>query len=121
LLIGCDLTKLDDFTLGLLTNDEVLALDQDALGKSAVRIATLGEVRVYEKPLEDGASALCFLNMGEKESTVTLDGLAGYGLAGRQQVRDLWRQRNLNDVEGSLSATVRPHGVMLYKLTPRSR
>jgi len=121
LLIGCDLTKLDDFTLGLLTNDEVLAIDQDALGKPAVRIADLGEVRVYRKPLEDGATALCFLNMGEKESTVTLDGLAGYGLRGGQQVRDLWRQKNLKNVEGSLRATVRPHGVMLYKLTPRGR
>ncbi|HZS53361.1 MAG TPA: putative Ig domain-containing protein [Bryobacteraceae bacterium] len=121
LLIGCNLTKLDDFTLGLLTNDEVLAIDQDALGKQAVRIADLGDVRVYQKPMEDGASALCFLNMGEKESTVTLDGLAGYGFGGRQQVRDLWRQKNLKDAEGSLSATVRPHGVMLYKLTPRSK
>lgn len=121
LLIGCDLTKLDDFTVGLLTNDEVLALDQDALGKPAVRIADLGEVRVYQKPLEDGTSALCFLNMGEKQATVTLNGLAGYGLGGRQQVRDLWRQKNLEDVEGSLSAAVRPHGVMLYKLAPRSR
>jgi alpha-galactosidase len=117
LLLGCDLTKLDDFTLGLLTNDEVLALDQDALGKQAVRIADLGEVRVYQKPLEDGGSALCFLNMGEKEATVTLDGLAGHGLGGKQHVRDLWRQKNLPDVEGSLSATVRPHGVMLFKLS----
>lgn len=121
LLIGCDLTKLDDFTLGLLTNDEVLAIDQDALGKPAVRIAGLGDVRVYQKPLEDGTSALCFLNMGEKESTVTLDRLADFGLGGGQQVRDLWRQKDLKDVEGSMSATVRPHGVMLYKLTPRSR
>ncbi len=117
LLIGCDLTKLDDFTLNLLTNDEVLALDQDALGKQAVRIADLGEVRVYRKPLEDGSSALCFLNMGEEEATVTLDKLGDYGLGGKQQVRDLWRQQDLKGVENSLSATVRPHGVMLYKLT----
>jgi len=119
LLIGCDLAKLDDFTLGLLTNDEVLAIDQDALGKQAVRIATLGDVRVYQKPLEDGASALCFLNMGEKEVTVTLDGLAGYGLGGKQHVRDLWRQKNLKNVKGSLSVTVHPHGVMLYKLAAK--
>jgi hypothetical protein len=71
--------------------------------------------------LEDGTTALCFLNMGERESTVTLDGLAGYGLGGGQRVRDLWRQKDLNDAEDSLEATVRPHGVMLYKLTPRSR
>ncbi|MEO7934513.1 MAG: alpha-galactosidase, partial [Chthoniobacterales bacterium] len=74
-------------------------------------------VRVYQKSLEDGASALCYLNMGEKESTVALDGLAGYGLGGIQHVRDLWRQKDLKDAEGSLRATVRPHGVMLYKLT----
>ena len=42
LLIGCDLERLDEFTLGLLTNDEVLAIDQDALGQQAVRVATFG-------------------------------------------------------------------------------
>jgi hypothetical protein len=47
LLIGCDLEQLDPFTIGLLSNDEVLALDQDALGKQAVRVATLGQVDVF--------------------------------------------------------------------------
>ena len=54
LLIGCDLERLDPLTLNLLTNDEVLALDQDALGKQALRVATLGAVDIYLKDLEDG-------------------------------------------------------------------
>ncbi|MCE5229926.1 putative Ig domain-containing protein [bacterium] len=118
LLIGCDLTKLDPFTLGLLTNDEVLAIDQDARGIQAVRIAKLGDVHVYGKPLEDGSVALCFLNRGDVKSTVTLKNLeAAQGIAGKQRVRDLWRQKDLPDIEDSISATVPPHGVMLYKLT----
>lgn len=117
LLIGCDMTKLDAFTLGLLTNDEVLAIDQDALGIQAVRFAQLGGVHVYGKPLEDGSVALCFLNRGEARARVTLPNLAYHGIDGRRHVRDLWRQKDLPDAEGSISATVPPHGVMLYKLT----
>lgn len=117
LLIGCDLTKLDAFTLNLLANDEVLAIDQDARGIQAVRIAQLGGVQVYGKPLEDGSVALCFLNRSESRSSVTLKNLAAHGIVGRQHVRDLWRQRDLRDIDGRISATVAPHGVVLYKLT----
>ena len=64
LLIGCDMTKFDDFTLNLLSNDEVLALDQDALGKEATCVIKDGDLRVYEKKLEDGGRALGFFNLG---------------------------------------------------------
>ncbi|HNY29112.1 MAG TPA: putative Ig domain-containing protein [Candidatus Sumerlaeota bacterium] len=118
LLIGCDLAKLDDFTLNLLTNDEVLAIDQDALGKQATRIATEGEVKIYLKPLEDNTLALCFLNCGSGESTVEFKDMAVKGLPGKMRVRDLWRQKDQGEVEGAIKATVPSHGVMLYKLTP---
>ena len=55
LLLGCDLDNLDDFTLGLLTNDEVLAVNQDALGKQAICVARDGDARVFAKALEDGS------------------------------------------------------------------
>jgi alpha-galactosidase len=120
LLIGCDMTKLDDFTLNLLENDEVLALDQDALGKQATCVVTNGDVRVYEKELEDGGRALGFFNLGSEPANLEFNQLASLGFTGAQHVRDLWRQTNLPDVAaatGVLKITIPVHGVVLYKLT----
>ena len=71
LLIGCDMAQLDDFTLNLLTNDEVLALDQDPLGSPARQVAKVGFTEVWAKPLEDGALAVGLFNTGEWEESVT--------------------------------------------------
>ena len=120
LLIGCDMTKFDDFTLNLLSNDEVLALDQDALGKSAMCVLTNGDVRVFEKELEDGGRALGFFNLGAAPANLDFNQLATIGFTGTQHVRDLWRQKDLADVDaanGVLPLTIPAHGVMLYKLT----
>jgi len=120
LLIGCDLDNLDDFTLGLLSNDEVLALDQDALGKPATRVATDGAVDVYLKPLEDGAWALAFFNRGNAVEKTHFNKLGNVGLSGAWHVRDLWRQQNLPDTKDSLKLTVPAHGVVLLKLTAKA-
>jgi alpha-galactosidase len=120
LLIGCDMTKLDDFTLNLLCNDEVLALDQDALGKEATCVVTNGDVSVYEKQLEDGGRALGFFNLGSEPANLEFNQLAQFGFTGAQHVRDLWRQSDLPDVDaatGVLKMTIPVHGVVLYKLT----
>ena len=120
LLIGCDMTKFDDFTLNLLSNDEVLALDQDALGKEATTVLTDGNIHVYEKELEDGGRALGFFNLGSSPATLDFKQLAQLGFSGKQHVRDLWRQQDLADVnatDGVLPLTIPAHGVALYKLT----
>jgi len=106
--------------LSLLENDEVLALDQDALGKEATCVIKDGDVRVYEKELEDGGRALGFFNLGTAPANVAFNDFAKLGLSGKQTVRDLWRQSNLATVDtanGTLPVTIPPHGVMLYKLT----
>jgi alpha-galactosidase len=120
LLIGCDMTKLDAFTLNLLENDEVLALDQDALGHQATCVATNGEVKIYEKELADGSRAVGFFNLGVKPAEIPFNDFAALNLTGKFHVRDLWRQTNLPDVNtiGSvLPLTVPAHGVVLYKFT----
>jgi alpha-galactosidase len=118
LLIGCDLERLDDFTLGLLSNDEVLALDQDALGHQAVRVASIDAVDIFMKSLEDGGTALGFFNRGGRLETVTFTKLPFLGLRETYKVRDLWRHENLPDAKTKLSASVEPHGVVLLRLTP---
>jgi alpha-galactosidase len=121
LLIGCDMEKFDDFTLNLLSNDEVLALDQDALGQEATCVWTSpSNVRLYVKPLEDGGHAAGFFNLGAAPTSLDFNQFAAAGLSGKLHVRDLWRQENLPDVDtatGPLNLKIPGHGVVLYKFT----
>jgi alpha-galactosidase len=120
LLIGCDMSQLDEFTLSLLTNDEVLALDQDPLGKEAVQVAEKDSVLVYAKELSDGTKAIGFFNVGSKTAGVTV-ALSELGLKGKQYVRDLWRQKDLGACSGSYHARgIPPHGVLLVKMSPKA-
>ncbi|HLP78443.1 MAG TPA: NPCBM/NEW2 domain-containing protein [Candidatus Paceibacterota bacterium] len=115
LLIGCDLTQLDDFTLNLLTNDEVLAINQDSLGREAVCVAKDGQLEVWAKDLEDGTKAVGLFNRGTTEQTVTVK-WSDLQLTGKQPVRDLWRQKDLGKFKGEFSAPVPRHGVVLVKI-----
>jgi alpha-galactosidase len=116
LLIGCDMTQLDDFTLGLLTNDEVLGVDQDPLGRQAARIAKDGLLEVWAKDLEDGSKAVGLFNRGEKEETVAVK-WSDLGIRGKQNVRDLWRQKDLGPFVEIFQANVPRHGVALIKIS----
>jgi len=112
--------KLDDFTLGLLTNAEVIALDQDALGQQAKCEDTVGDVRVYLKKLEDGSVAVGFCNFGQKPTKLSYANLARLGLTGSQRYRDLWRQRDLGTIEigrEALPLEIPSHGIILLKFS----
>ena len=115
LLIGCDMTKLDEFTYSLLTNDEVLAVNQDPLGKGATRVVKLPEAEVYTKPLEDGTIAVGLFNLGEEETIVSVR-WSDLGLSGGQPVRDLWRQQDLGVKADGFDAKVARHGCVLIKV-----
>ena len=117
LILGCDLDRLDAFTLGLLTNDEVLAVNQDALGKQGVRVASVNEVDFYKKDLEDGSWAVGIFNRSDRSQTVALS-LERLGIPGKVKARDLWRQKDRPDDSESIDAEVASHGVVLLKLTP---
>lgn len=116
LLIGCDMTQLDDFTLNLLTNDEVLEVNQDPLGKQAARVATDGKIEIWAKDLEDGSKAVGLFNRGETEMPAAAQ-WADLGLSGKQTVRDLWRQKDIGTFEGKFQVNVPRHGVMLVKIS----
>jgi alpha-galactosidase len=117
LLLGCDLQHLDSFTLNLLTNDEVLAVDQDALGKEAQRVGPAGNAEVYVKDLEDGSKAVGLFNVGETTATVTVK-WADLKINGKKNVRDLWRQKDLGSFDSQFGLTVAPHGAELVKIGP---
>jgi hypothetical protein len=118
LLIGCDVSRLDDFTLNLLTNDEVLALDQEPLGKQAVPVYKSGNIQIWLKELEDGNKAIGIFNLGATAEKVTVH-LSDLALKGRYILRDVWRQKDIGEFEGMYETAVSNHGVELLKLTTR--
>lgn len=117
LLLGCDLQKLDPFAFSLLSNDEVLALDQDALGQQATCVAVEGSIYIYAKELEDGAKAVGLFNVGPTAATATAH-WSDLKLHGKQVVRDLWRQKELGRFEGQFTTMVPSHGVVLVRMEP---
>ena len=122
LLIGCDLTKLDDFTRALLTNPEVIEVNQDPLGKTAARVAgdpAKTKWEVWARPLEDGGVALGLFNVSPLKRTVSVD-LAKLGLLGEWKVRDLWRRTDEKPARGVYSVDLPSHAPHFVKLTPGS-
>jgi alpha-galactosidase len=115
LLIGCDMTQMDDFTKNLLTNDEVLAVSQDPLGQQAARIWRGNDAEVWAKDMEDGAKAVGLFNRGETAQTVTVQ-FSDLGLTGSHPVRDLWRQKDLGDFTGQFQCEVPRHGAVLIRI-----
>lgn len=117
LVFGGDMTKLDDFTLNLLTNDEVIAVNQDALGRQGSPVSRTGDTEVWVKDLEDGSKAVALFNRGEHAAEVVAL-WKDLGLTGSQVVRDLWRQKDMGNWNGQFSSTVGRHGVRFLRLTP---
>lgn len=115
LVFGGDMTRLDPFTLSILTNDEVIDINQDALGRQGYPAIREGAAEVWYKPLEDGSVALGLFNRGEDEASVTAR-FADLGLAGTWVVRDVWRQRDLGPFAGQYSANLPRHGAVLLRL-----
>ena len=116
LLIGCDLSQMDEFTLALLTNPEVLEVNQDPLGRQASRVQDEDRLEVWARPLADGSWAVALFNRSRTEADVTVD-FYDLGLSGSQVVRNLWARRVEGVFKGSYSATVSRHGALLLKLS----
>ena len=117
LLIGCDLTKIDDFTLQLLSNDEVIETNQDSLGAQAALVAEGPRAEIWAKPMSDGSFALSLVNTVRKTTTITAD-FHALGLEGKWRVRDLWRQKNMGIYGAEYSYDVPPLATHLVRLWP---
>jgi alpha-galactosidase len=110
LLAGNDLRSMTAETKGILLNKEVIAVDQDTLGKQGYRVWKEGTQEIWTKPLADGSLAIGLFERGEKASTLALD-WAKLGLANPKRLRDLWAHR---DVKAG-SFQVPAHGVVLIR------
>jgi len=118
LLIGCPIEQLDEFTYSLLTNDEVLDVNQDPLGRQGQRISDTGDMQVWFKELQDGSRAAGLFNVGEMAGEKVTIRWKDIGLAGACRVRDLWRQKDRGVFKDSFTAEVPAHGVVLIQIFP---
>jgi len=117
LIIGCDMTRLDQFTKDLLMNHDVIEVDQDPLGKAAtVKLKNKG-LEVWTRPLFDGSYAVALFNRGMVKQRVKVK-WPEIGLAGPMRVRDLWLRKDAGIMKEGLSREVPAHGAMLFKAVP---
>lgn len=115
LFIGSPVEKLDEFTLSLLSNDELIAVNQDPLGRQAYMARNDNGGEIWVKMLEDGSKAVGLFNRSEEEITVSAQ-WHDIGIYGKQTVRDLWRQEDMGIFETVYSAQVPPHGVKMIRI-----
>jgi len=116
LLLGCDISKMDDFTLSLLTNDEVIAVNQDPLGKQATIISRQGDAGIMAKEMEDGSKAVGLFYPGDSASQQVVLKRDDLGITGKYIVRDLWIQKDLGTFNSEFKADVVMHGVVMISL-----
>ncbi|NRF71663.1 glycoside hydrolase family 27 protein [Aquincola sp. S2] len=119
LIAGNDLSKMDADTRRILTNADVIAVDQDALGQQARRIWKEGELEIWARPLKGGEHAVVLFNRGKApaQMKVAWDQLnLPAGL--KAKVKDLWSKQVTNAVRGSYGGTVASHGVIMVRITP---
>jgi alpha-galactosidase len=116
LMAGNDLRKMSAETLTILGNREVIALDQDVLGRQGERISSRDGVELWAKPLHDGSQAFGIFNRNDAEKTANFT-WKDLGLAGAPKVmRDLWTHRDLTPATAGVSGPVAAHGVWLVVL-----
>ncbi|HUM04396.1 MAG TPA: glycoside hydrolase family 27 protein [Terriglobales bacterium] len=118
LIAGNDLSRMTPYTLELLTNHEVIAVDQDPLGKQGHRVAQEGPFEVWMKPLADGSKAVGLFNRQRTTEQMTVD-FATIGITGEATVRDLWVKKDLGTFREKFSAYVPRHGVVMVRVRPK--
>jgi alpha-galactosidase len=115
-MIGCDVRKMEKDTAALLTNREVLAINQDPLGKPAQRAKQFGPCEIWKKPLSDGALAVALINRGSSGSDILLKAGDIGLLDASKLVRNLWAGQELADFKAEISLRVQPHETILLKV-----
>lgn len=119
LIAGNNLTLMTPEIKAILTNREVIAIDQDKLGRQGDRIFSQGPIEIWSRPLQDGSTALAIFNFGEDASNlrgISLH-LAQAGVKGRVKGHDIWAGKDVGAVTDTTGFTVPKHGVVLLKLT----
>ena len=117
MMIGCDLAAMDEFTLSLLTNDEVIELNQDELGAAAAPVDKDDAFWYWAKPMSDGSIAVALVNLSPLEHEGKFCFIR-QGMTGKWRVRDVWRQADEGVFEKCFRAFVPGHATKLIRLWP---
>lgn len=115
-----DVKSLDDFTLNILCNAEVIEVDQDSLGKCADVIPLTAKTFIMVKQLDDGAKAVALFNRNTNGVAITAK-WSDLGIKGKQNVRDLWRQKDIGEFDDEFTATVGRRGVIMIRVAPQAK
>jgi len=119
LMAGNDLRGMSKEIVEILTNKEVIEVDQDTLGKQGIRVRDDGDLEVWAKQLADGSRAVILFNRGKAEAKIAVSWPEiGYTSPLKAKVRDLWKKKDLGEFTGNFSATVPPHDVVMVRITP---
>ena len=120
LIAGNDIRKMTPEIRDILTNKEVIAVDQDSLGKQGRKVKDLGDLEVWSKELRDGSRAVVLFNRSKKSAKIGISWEEiGMNKAALMKVRDLWKKKDLGVFKNGYSATVPPHDVIMIKVTQK--
>ncbi|WP_319268611.1 putative Ig domain-containing protein [uncultured Draconibacterium sp.] len=115
MLIGSTVEYMDEFTLKLLTNTEVLDINQDVTATAGRTVYNNDDIEIIVRDLADGTKAVGLFNKNATEQVVTID-WETVGLTGKKKLRDVWRNKDIGTFNNSFSASVRPHGTVLLRV-----
>jgi len=121
LILGNDLRNMTKQTLEIVTNDELIAINQDPLGVQGHRVKQNGDLDVWAGPLSDGTIAVVLLNRGNTTADITVDWTdIGLEPSTKATVRDLWQHKTLGQFSGNWTASgVRTHASVTLAITPK--
>ncbi len=122
LMAGNDIRSVSKETVSILTNKEVIAIDQDPLGVAALRWMQYGDLEIWFRPLEGGNYAFCFINRGSQPVTLDQDlktTVRKYAIDANFMVRDLWKHQEIGTTAENVKGVLLPHDVLMVKLTKK--
>ena len=115
LIFSGDMTQLDEFTLNILCNNEVIEVNQDELGAGGYCISSEDLIEVWEKPLYDGTYAVAVFNRRPVEYEIKVDwNVLNYGNA--TEIRDIWRQKNIRGLKALSGVKIPRNGCAMYRM-----
>ena len=119
LMAGNDLRTMSPDIKNILTNQEVIAVNQDSLGRQGRKVRDEGDLEVWSKEMKDGSRAVVLFNRSKSDSPVSVTWTEiGYPAHLKAKVRDLWQKKDLGKFTGSYNAQVPSHGVVMVRITP---
>jgi len=116
LIAGNDLRNMSDDTKAILTNKNLIAIDQDPLGRQGYRVSMKGGLEVFVKPLQDGDTAVCLLNRGDGEKQLDF-AWKEYGIGSGHSIKDLWKDQQAGTTDTRFRGSIGRHQAIVLRLS----